>query len=107
MSEERCCRLNILGVHIGQEEQFLWRGVIAILIVYLRERSSKNKKGKKKGKKMNLLKRMLNYSGGWVPPRIRIPNNKVHRLKRNEERKKNIDSLKESIKKMKKYKRKG
>lgn len=48
------------------------------------------------------------YSGGWVPPKIGIPNNEVRGfVKRNEEKKKNIDSLKESIKKTKKYKRKG
>lgn len=56
-------------------------GVIAILIVYLRKHGSKNKKGRKKGKKMRLLKRIFNYSGGWVPPRIGIPNNEVVRNK--------------------------
>lgn len=57
---------------------------------------------------MRLLKRILYHSGGRFPPRIGISNNEVRGfVKRNEERKKNIDSLKESIKKMKKYKRKG
>jgi len=87
-------------------------GVIAILIVYLRERSSKNKKGRKKGKKMYLLKRILNYSGGWVPPRIVIPNNEVGRnevskKKGNKSINRALEEDRNRKKNMKKYRRKG
>ena len=59
---------------------------------------------------MDILKRILNYSRGWVSPRIGIPNNKVDR---NEvSKKKGNKSINRALeedreKKMKKYKRKG
>jgi len=84
-------------------------GVIAILIAYLCKRDNKNKKGRKKCKKMRLLKRILNYSGGWVSSRIGIPNNKVgHNEVSKEKGNKSINrALEKGRTKMKKYKRKG
>jgi len=61
---------------------------------------------------MNLLKRILNYSGGWFPPRIGIPNNEVGRnevskKKGNKSINRNRVLEEDRKKNMKKYRRKG
>jgi len=86
-------------------------GVISVLIVFFRERSKIRKENKKGRKKMDILKRILyERYGGWFPPRIGIPNNKVGR---NEvSKKKGNKSINRALekgrtKKMKKYRKKG
>lgn len=61
---------------------------------------------------MDILKRILNYSGGWVPPRIGIPNNEAGRNEVSKKKgNKSINrnrTLEEGRKKnIKKYKRKA
>jgi len=59
---------------------------------------------------MDILKRILNYSRGWVSPRIGIPNNKVDRNEVSKKKgNKSINRAEDRNRKknMKKYKRKG